>query len=182
VTYNVIVVDDLAIKEAVGGERLLDWMKNKRVENLTMFALSFCVNSVARHLCRVTDRHPNNIKITPERNEFVNIDNKFALDISKPYGLDTHGAGMLPGLHDFFGDALMQEIKSTALEVLGYLRISHLHEIIKLGNIIFSDLAPGSHVTDFLAAQMENEAELLESFSVSFMNTTKHTIQVLKSL
>jgi hypothetical protein len=41
VTYNVIVLDDLAIKEADGGETLLNWMKNKKVENLKMFALSF---------------------------------------------------------------------------------------------------------------------------------------------
>jgi hypothetical protein len=89
----------ILIKEAVGGKTLLNWMNEKVIDNLSMFAASFCINSVVRHLCGITDRHPNNIKIIPERNEY-------GLGISKPIGIDIYGTWILFGLHEFFGDSL----------------------------------------------------------------------------
>ena len=37
-TYRAVVVGNLSVKEAVGGETLLQWMKNMRVQNITEFA------------------------------------------------------------------------------------------------------------------------------------------------
>ena len=37
-TYRSLVVGNLSVKEAVGGETLLQWMKNMRVQNITEFA------------------------------------------------------------------------------------------------------------------------------------------------
>ncbi len=180
-TYKVLVLESISIKEAVGGQTLLQWLKEKVIDNISMFALSYCVNSVARHLCGVTDRHANNIKIIPERNQYVNIDNKYGLGISRPYGLDTHGTGMLHELNDFFGETIMQEVKSIAVDLLSYLRICHGKDIISLGKIVFYDLVAASHIEEFLNEKLSQEQELVDSFSTSIKNTTKHTIQILKS-
>jgi hypothetical protein len=47
----------------------------------------------------IRDRHPTNVKIIPERNEYV--DNKNDLGISKHSGIDARGSGIL----EFIGDS-----------------------------------------------------------------------------
>lgn len=180
-TYKVLVFDDISIKEAVGGLTLLEWLKEKVVDDLAMFAVSFCINSVARHICGISDRHPNNIKILPMQNAYVNIDNKYGFGISKPIGLDSSGTGIVGELYDFFGDDMMAEIKRTAAELLRYWRLCHKDDIISAGKTIFHDLAPASYLEIYFASKLADEQELIDSFLPSFQNAAKRFFQDLKS-
>lgn len=180
-TYRAVVVGNLSVKEAVGGETLLQWMKNMRVQNITEFALSVSVNSVARHICGISDRHPNNIIIIPESNQYVNIDNKYGLGLSKPLGVDSYGVGMLSGLRDFLGETLMEEIECICIQLLRHLRICHSADIISIGKIIFHDLAAASYLESYFTSRLENEEELASSFATAIQNAAKHTIQIIKS-
>jgi hypothetical protein len=144
-------------------------------ESRTVTVTDRHINDVFKNIASLPDRHANNVKIISERNQY-----KYGLGISRPYGLDTHGTGMLDELNDFFGQTLIQEIKSIAVELLRYLRICHRKDIISLGKMIFYDLASAAHIEEFLNKKLSQEEELIDSFSTSIKNATKHTIQVCK--